>query len=358
LRVAATPIDIPMHAPFGIAGGAQDVARNVIVTIELADGTLGYGEAAPLPPYNGETQAMALEAVGEASASIVGSDARSWRRAADALREACPRSGAARCAIETALLDALTKRAGLSLWSMFGGAETTLVTDVTLPLGSIEEAASDARLRAKQGFSTLKIKVGAPELALDHARVLAAARAAPSAKILLDGNGGMSARDALALLRSLQRDGIAIALFEQPVHGDDLDGLVEVARDAGVPIAADESARGAADVWRLASLGAAHVINVKIMKAGVAAALDTAIAARAAGLGLMIGGMVEGALAMSMSACLSAGLGGFSFVDLDTPLFLAQNPFDGGYAQDGERLDVSPIRCGHGVTPLATKDAR
>src|SRR5688572_7760785 len=57
------PLDIPLHVPFGISSGAQPMASNVLATIELADGTRGYGEAAPLPPYNGETQADALGAL-------------------------------------------------------------------------------------------------------------------------------------------------------------------------------------------------------------------------------------------------------------------------------------------------------
>jgi L-alanine-DL-glutamate epimerase-like enolase superfamily enzyme len=65
----------------------------------------------------------------------------------------------------------------------------------------------------------------------------------------------------------------------------------------------------------------------------------------------MIGGMVETRLAMGTSASFAAGLGGFAFVDLDTPLFLAEDPFEGGYAQDGERLDLRPIARGHGCTP-------
>lgn len=48
-------LDIPLFAPFGISGGAQEVARNLLVTVELADGTRGYGEAAPFPAFNGET---------------------------------------------------------------------------------------------------------------------------------------------------------------------------------------------------------------------------------------------------------------------------------------------------------------
>ena len=57
------PLDIALHTPFGISGGAQAMANNVLVTVELDGGFTGYGEAAPLPPYNGETQAMALAAL-------------------------------------------------------------------------------------------------------------------------------------------------------------------------------------------------------------------------------------------------------------------------------------------------------
>ena len=65
----------------------------------------------------------------------------------------------------------------------------------------------------------------------------------------------------------------------------------------------------------------------------------------------MIGGNVESILAMTVSACFAAGQGGFSFADLDTPFFLASNPFDGGYAIDGGLISVAHIGAGHGVVP-------
>jgi hypothetical protein len=63
----------------------------------------------------------------------------------------------------------------------------------------------------------------------------------------------------------------------------------------------------------------------------------------------MVGGMVESRLCMSTSACLAAGIGGFGFVDLDTPLFLRSEPFTGGYRQTGPKLELDTIRSGHGV---------
>ena len=77
---------------------------------------------------------------------------------------------------------------------------------------------------------------------------------------------------------------------------------------------------------RIAREGLAQVLNIKLVKSGVADALEIVEVARASGLGLMIGGMVETRIAMGFSAHLAAGLGGFDWIDLDTPLLLAEDP--------------------------------
>jgi L-alanine-DL-glutamate epimerase-like enolase superfamily enzyme len=120
------PLDIPLHTPFGIAGGAQDIARNLLVTVELADGTRGYGEAAPFPVFNGETQALAHAAIEAARTTVEGADVREWRRLAVALRGAIGPVGSAQCAIETALLDALTRQSGMPLWRSLAGPAPAL----------------------------------------------------------------------------------------------------------------------------------------------------------------------------------------------------------------------------------------
>ncbi len=351
-RLLVEPLDIALKKPFGIAGGAQTRAENALVTVELDDGTRGYGEAAPFPAFNGETQAGAIAAVNATRAVVEGADVRAYRAIAAALRPLVAGAGSARCAVETAVLDALTKHAGLPLWAFFGGAERSLATDITITVGSEAEARDEAIAFTKQGFSRLKVKIGAGTLAEDVARIAGIAEAAPRAGLILDGNGGLTARAALDLVSALDALGIKPILFEQPVHGDDWDGLVEVSREAGIPVAADESVASAADARRIANSGAAQVINIKLMKSGVVEALAIAEVAKASGIALMIGGMVEATLAMSMSACFAAGLGGFSFVDLDTPLFLAEERFTGGYARRGEHMDLDPITRGHGVTPI------
>jgi L-alanine-DL-glutamate epimerase-like enolase superfamily enzyme len=346
-------LDIPLFKPFGISGGAQDIARNLLVTVELADGTRGYGEAAPFPAYNGETQAIAREAIEAARTTVEGADAREWRRLAAATRQAVGPAGSAQCAIETAVLDALTRHAHMPLWAFFGGVATTLETDMTVTTGTVDQAFDDAQAILDRGIRAIKIKVGSGDLTLDLDRTSAVAAVAPDALLILDGNAGFSADDALQLLAQLYERGVRVALLEQPVAKDDWEGMQQVTHWGGVPIAADETVTDAAAALRIVQERAAHAINIKLMKCGIVEALDIAALSRAARLRLMIGGNVESILAMTTSACFAAGQGGFNYVDLDTPLLMAENPFEGGMAYKGGTIELAQIEAGHGVTPKA-----
>jgi L-Ala-D/L-Glu epimerase len=346
------PLDIPLIAPFGISQGVQVVARNVLVTIELADGTRGYGEAAPFAPYNGETQAGALRALRQARDWLPGCNARAWRALAGGFFKRGGRScGAAQCAFETALLDALKQHERTPLWRYFGGAGTVLETDMTVTTGSPAEATAAARDILRRGIRAIKMKIGGHGTGHDLARIAAVREVAPEAPLILDGNAAFTRAGARELAAGMKNLGIAPALLEQWLAKDDLDGARALAVETGWLVAADEACCSARDVERIARKRAAQVINIKFMKAGIAAALDIARVARAHRLGLMIGGNIESILAMTVSAHFAAGLGGFHFADLDTPLFMAENPFRGGYRQKGARLSVAHITAGHGVRP-------
>ncbi len=338
---------IALTEPFGIATGAQAIARNVLVEVRLADGTLGIGEAAPFPAVSGETQEAALSALEQTRGALIGEDASRWRRVASIARDASLDTPSVRSAIESAVLDAVTRRAGLSLHRFFGGAEETLTTDITIVTGTPDHARAAAERACRQGFDTLKVKVGGVATEHDVARIDAIVAVAPMARLILDANASFTADEAVDLVERVGRE--RIALFEQPTRTDDLDGMRSVRRRTRVLVAADESARSASDVAMLAAERAADVVNIKIAKSGIAEACDMIAAARGYSLGLMIGGMVETPLAMTVSACLAAGSGGFAFVDLDTPLFMKDVPTRGGWEQSGPRLDVSRIVLGHGV---------
>lgn len=340
---------VPLSEPFAIAGGTAHDLDSVRVRLRLSDGTTGWGEASPLPAFNGETAALSLRQVRSASRGWAGRDASAWRPLLAELEERLPKNGgAARAALGMALLDAWTRRAGLPLRALFGGAERRVFSDVTVTIVSPEAASAAAARIRRLGVKTVKIKVG-EDPDSDAARVRAVHAAHPKARLTLDANQGYGPRESLALMRRLRR--VPIALFEQPAHADDWDGLAEVARKSKVPVAADESLRGRKDALALARRGGVAVLNLKLMKMGLLEAWDCALIAKSAGLGLMIGGMVETPLAMGCAAHLAGGLGGFSFVDLDTPLWLARNPTRGLNFGRGGAYELASVKSGIGVLP-------
>jgi L-Ala-D/L-Glu epimerase len=349
VAVSIEPFDVALTESFGIAGGAHAIAKNVLFRVRLANGSEGIGEAAPLPAFNGETQALAETALRTLEPLLVGKDLRAWRPLVEATREAVS-VASARCAAETALLDGLLRHQQLSMHTYFGGAETSLRSDVTLPTGSVERIREVMPQWQKLGFSTIKIKVGGSSVDDDLARLRVLAEVAPEVAIIADANAGLTEDEARRFVRELRQANLSLALFEQPVAKDDLDGLCAVSRE-GVRVAADESAWSLASVATLLQKKAVDVVNIKLMKTGLEEARAIVALVRAHGGSLMIGGMVESSLAIATSAAFAGGLGGFAFVDLDTPLFFTESRFEGGYTLEGPTLRLDPEAFGHGVRP-------
>jgi L-alanine-DL-glutamate epimerase-like enolase superfamily enzyme len=344
------PLDLPLFEPFGISGGAQAAANNVLVRVELNDGTTGLGEGAPLPPYNGETQEGALKALRSARPQLLGRDAADWMSLGREFAAAVGRGhGAAQCALETALLDAVLRQKRISMAQHFGGADAEVETDMTITTGTPEQAATAARDILRRGIRIIKVKIGGSTPKGDLERIGRIREVAPDAPLILDGNAGLSRSQAAELIRGLKAMAAVPALLEQWLPKDDLAGMRSLGTESGWLVAADEAVSTAAEARAVVKERAAGVINVKLMKRGIAEALEVVHIARAAGLGLMIGANIESVLGTTVSASFATGIGGFCFADLDTPLFMAADPFGGGCRFSGGALSLSAISAGHGV---------
>jgi L-alanine-DL-glutamate epimerase-like enolase superfamily enzyme len=200
----------------------------------------------------------------------------------------------------------------------------------------VDELASQWHAR---GFRVFKLKVGT-DVDADVARVARLAQRFADVAFVLDANQGFDRAQARAFLRGVARLPGRVRMFEQPLARDDLEGMAMLRREGVAPIAADESVFTLADAKRVIALRAADCVNLKIMKSGLAETIAVAREVRAAGLDLMIGGMMETRLAMSFSYALVLGLGGIGHLDLDTPLLMADDPLTGGYAYRGPVLTV------------------
>ena len=345
--LTASPLSVPLRRPFVIATGRIDVTRAVLVEVTLCDLTTGaiargLGEAAALPPITREDQPEVLRAL--SATKLVGAEIE-VRAGLAGLTELLDRAldalPVARCGVETSFLDALARLSDVPLRVLLGGPAAhdtrALVTDITLPIAEPSEMAERGRAWFALGFRACTVKIGKD---VDHdLRALEAVHhAIPGATLRLDANGGFSARDAIAVLRAVEKLGVVVECYEQPCAEDDLEGMAEVAAATDVPVIADESVRTLSCLARVRAMRAADGVNLKLAKSGgPLAAFAIGCAARDAGMHVMCGGMVETRLGMSAAAHVATGLGGVDFVDLDTAWLLADDPFIGGYAADGPR---------------------
>lgn len=347
-----TPKELLLTETFGTAAGKLESARNAFVEIRLTSGVGGWGEAAPFDAITGESQEAVLASFNKTVPLLLGANVAQFRALSKKLEDEQAWPVSARCAIEEAFLDAYAAHLGVPLWALFGGEGGELETDMTITTGSIAHAKKSAEAIRDRGIKTFKVKVGATIVDDDVERVRAAVEASPQAQILLDGNSAYEADTALELLAKLRSHGVHVAMFEQPCKADDLDGMAKLVREAETVICADESAKTPQDVIEIVRRRAATAINIKLMKSGVIRAWEMVMIARAAGLDLMIGGMVESIVSMNFSANFAYGLGGFRFVDLDTPFFMQKPMFSGGYTVTDGKISLAKKVAGSGLVML------
>jgi len=340
-----------MKSPFESAKRRSTEAENVLVCVQLADGTRGYGEASPAPYVTGESHETVLRDVETAAASLRGHDPALVNRWSPALREALPHAPTACSAVEMALLDALTRTWGVPLWKYYGGAAQEVRTDITVPILPPEQAGAVAAEAAGLGYRSLKIKVGGPDREEDFQRVLSVSWAAPSAGIRLDANQAFGADEALAFVGRCLDAGVRVEIMEQPVPADDWEALAAVTKRSPVPVIADEAVVDAKAAIRVAATGAAHGINIKLAKAGLIGALQIIAIARAAGLKLMLGCMLESLLGIGAAVHLACGTGAFDYLDLDGHALIGLTPPGLPFGQEGDMLRVSANEPGIGWSP-------
>ena len=338
-RITLFPADIGLEQVFAVATGSLDRARPVFVRLELASGEVGWGEMAPFPAITGETPESSLRAAWSVQDWLCGQSLLEYRSLFAGLEERLPAAPAARCGLETAMLDAFCRSLHIPLWAHLGGRDLNgrHRTDITIPVTDLERTLALALSWHRLGFRRLKLKVGV-DADLELEKITRVSRACEQVEFVLDANGGFSLQDARRFLVNLRRFSIVPLLLEQPLSPLDAEGAAALRAEFGVRVAADEGARSVRDVLELARLGSADVINLKIMKSGLREAIQMAVVAKACGLQLMIGGMLETRLAMGCSFALVLGLGGFDYLDLDTPLLLVEDPWEGGYQYHGPAL--------------------
>jgi len=336
--------------PFSTAKGQHDLLENVLFSLELSGGILGFGEAAVATHITGETVQETLKNLEGAARAVVGRGLVEFPEIAEAFKSRFAKNKCALAAFEMALLDAATRVKKIPLWKAFGTRPRRLTTDMTVVLGDVTEAENATREILRRGIRSFKVKIGR-DFDRDLKRVAAVARIAGKCPLYLDANQGFTAAQTLKFLKELARIKIKPALIEQPVPKGDWEGLAKVTREGKILVCADESVSSLRDAKLLIKTKAAGAINVKFMKTGILEAYEIARLAKRSGMKLMIGTMMETPLAVTAAAHLAAGLGGFDFVDLDAPFFMAESATRGNFVTRSGVYDLRKVRAGIGVVP-------
>ena len=323
---------------FVISRESADTAE--VVQVEIAhDGLVGHGEGAPIERY-GESALSALEYV-EAHANVLGDDP--W--ALDEIETRLPREQfAARSAIDAALHDLLGKLAGIPVWRLLGLRRVGPPTSWTIWLGDPDDMARRAE-KVGGRFQRLKLKLGARD-GLDVERVRAV-RGVTEVPLQIDVNEYWTldeARESLAQLADL-----GVEYCEQPLPAGD-DGSAVLKRVSAIPIFLDEDCHTLDDVAACERRG--HGINIKLAKSGgIREAVRMAHAARALGLGVMVGCMLESGLGIAAATQMASLC---HHADLDGNLLLARDPWPGVEFRDGVQLpSVEPGLGVSGQVPSA-----
>jgi muconate cycloisomerase len=306
VELTAHHVRIPLKKPIRHASHVRSETDNVVVSCRLEDGVVGWGEGVPREYVTGESIDFALDLLRR---SDLGSQLASFRDLAEALRNAenlrleptrgddrACRGNAARCAVELAYLDAVTRRFGVPL------AEATklLAPDLYEPRSQVRYSgaitSTDGWFKVRvtafklyvYGFRHVKVKVGIAGQddvkRLKHMR----ARFGWRMDVRIDANEAWSATEAAEKIQALEP--FRISSVEQPIHHGEAASFVELRRQVKTPIMLDESLCGMIDAERAVAGGWCDLFNIRLSKCGgFVPSLRLVQFARQHGLGCQLG---------------------------------------------------------------------
>lgn len=331
LTLTVSPLDLPLKHPFKIARGEEIVAGTALVRVRSGDRE-GIGEATPIERYGESVETIAAFFKG-------------YRPSADDpyLLETLLDPGippAARAGFDLALHDLIGKELGKPLYALLGlDPRETPVTSFTIGIADPETTLRKLAEIGDHPVLKVKLGLGTP---MEQIETIASIRERYTGTIRIDANEGWTIESAQAILRELGR--FDIEFCEQPIPAGSPQGLRAVREASPIPIVTDEDSLDANDLPKL--YGCVDGINVKLAKCGgIRGALAMIHTARALGMKVMLGCMVESSLAATAAAHISPLV---DWADIDGPFLINDDPFT-GVTYDNGKL-VLPEGPGLGVT--------
>ena len=324
------PYDLAFMSPWRSARGQTDRRRGYLFLIGDEDGGTGIGECAPLPMAGTEDANAALAWLRAAATALEGRDAMACLASFE------PDSGhpAASCAVECALLDLVSARAGHPLreWLVKDAGDTC---HVNASLGALDAGTVGRAERAvAAGFEILKIKLATAPPSTERSALAALAATLPfGASLRLDANGAWTQDEALVWLRALE--GLPIESLEEPLRAPSSVGLRQLQARCDFPLALDESLPELLRSGLPSTLPVARVVLKPMVLGGARRTLAIAGALEERGGECVVTTTLEAAPGRWLVAHCAAALGNALAHGLDTGDWLVSDLGPGPPLTDG-----------------------
>jgi muconate cycloisomerase len=311
--IRSTIVDVPTVRLHKLSSLSVTTQSYVIVELRLANGAEGIGEAATLGgPRWSEESVESIKATIDTylAPALIGSAADRFEAARVRMDEAAKRNNAAKGAIDSALFDAVGKTLDVRSVQLLGGVVRESVPVLwTLASGDPAQEIDEAERKiAARLHNTFKVKIGAQPPEADMARMRRLASALEGrASLIVDANQAWDETTALRCLPILAE--IGVTLIEQPLPAWNIAGMARLRTRSTVPLMADECVFSTHDMLDVARAGAADVVSLKLVKhGGLLAMREVASVARAAGIGLYGGCLLESSIGAAAHLQVFAGL--------------------------------------------------
>jgi len=339
-------LNVPLKTPFKTAMRTVNAIEDVVVMVATDTGHTGYGSAPATAVITGDTHGSIIEAISKVIApALIGREIADLNKLTNSIQNAIVRNFSAKAALEIAVYDLYGQLYNAPLYKLLGGGDNIISTDITISVDYIDKMVEDTLAAIDLGFETLKIKVG-KDPAVDIERVKAIYAAVNErALIRLDANQGWTPKQTVSVLRALEESGVRLELLEQPVRGDDTEGMKYVTERIQTPVMADESSFGPKEAIELIRTRAADIINIKLMKTGgISNAIKVADIAGIYGVNCMIGCMLESSIGVAAAAHVAVAKSSvITKIDLDTPALGKYDPVTSGVLFNNSEIRITDL---------------
>lgn len=336
-------LNVPLSTPFKTALRTVKYIEDIVLIIETDKGHKGYGEAPATAVITGDTHGSIIEAIRTyIMPPLIGMECSEINEITHIIQNAMVNNSSAKAAVEIAAYDLFAQYYRTPLFKILGGGAPYLSTDLTISVSTVSKMVTDSIQAVDTGYQILKIKVGT-DINQDLERVRSIYTAVKGrAQLRLDASQGWTATQTVTALDTLENEGVEIELIEQPVKGNDLQGMKFITQRVNTPVMADESAFGPKEVIELIQMNAADIINIKLMKTGgISKAIQIIDIAEIHSVECMIGCMLETSISVSAAAHLAVSRPHtITRIDLDGPLLCEFDPVEGGVRFNGPEITL------------------